>query len=200
MKNYLYIGENIGRIFALFSENHVSNWKGYSEDENQDSDYNDLIEIINFDETDLTHYKNRNSDYYIFFSMSTKIEIFKNLNSLLILDGFFFNQKLKTENILEINEVKKLDHKIKIERSRTIIMDAACSGKDINISDKKSGVYGMEKTKVNYYAIVELEPGLYDSKVVDVSVKVENGIDVLSGIKIDKLAPATTSPDSYRGD
>src|SRR4051812_21023139 len=96
MKNKLdYLGALLGRVFVVASPKDINQWNGAIENETGESDYDLLDDHITYEPAGLTSFsKDSNSFFLIFFSMSTKIEIFKTGDGLIILEGLYLNQPL----------------------------------------------------------------------------------------------------------
>src|ERR1043165_9440541 len=81
-----------GRVFLITTKKAIKEWGGVDDEEGQ-SDYDSIIEHVEAVEAGLDSFsKDPGLEYLTLFSMSSKIEIFKSAQGLVICEGLLFNE------------------------------------------------------------------------------------------------------------
>jgi len=178
-----HVGTLLGRIFLIASPVDLAQWNGCIENVSSKSDYDLLEDHISYEEGDLSNFVKSDNVYYIFFSMASKIEIFKNENGFILCDGLYFNKSWDYSSPLDFKSIDELDFKIKITDSSIFIFDAAYESRKIS-QNKTEGSHGIGKNNFNSYAYLRLVNGLYSVKRVETGVVFDNQKTTLKGIEI----------------
>lgn len=116
-----HIGSLLGRSFIISNSKNIENWNGISGD-----DYDNLF-INEIDDEKPTLYFKNELKYLFYFSMSTKIEVFRNDDSVVICNGLLFNSSLEDFKILGIAKVEKLNIEFEID-NELLILDSTIDG------------------------------------------------------------------------
>ena len=173
-----HITSLLGRVFLISTVKAFINWDGTIEKDEISSDYDLMIESINYDNARTSVYKkNPENKYLIFFTMSSKIEIFKTTNGFIVCEGLYFNESpdFKTPTKVEIKAVT--DISIETNNERVIIFDSTLSSEEVECSDGRK--YS------NSYTSLKLLNKEYIVSKVEIIVEFKNQLVKLAGIKFD---------------
>lgn len=178
-----YMGSLVGRVFLISQQSNIVNWHGTKEKPNGGSDYFDLEDYIIFEENNISQFvKSTGEMYYIYFSMSSKIEIFVKEKGLIILEGLYFNENLGDFFQKSIEYIGNVDFKINFENEYILVFDASLNGDEIIPGNE--GIFNLNNNKFNSYAVLSVPKGIYNVKKV--ILKLSNKLqDIeLKGIEI----------------
>lgn len=180
-----HIGSLLGRVFLITTPQSLSHWKGNSENENGEIDYDLLENHINYNEGNVSMFNKDDFLFLIFFSMSTKIEIFKTPEGLLWCDILYFNQSWDYSQKLKIHRLDDTGAAIEINDNKIVIYDATLEGEQIK--NNSEGVYSVFDLPNNYdYSWVDLENGLYKLRKISIEINVDDELISLNGILLEK--------------
>jgi len=166
-----HISSLIGRVFLIASFEATNNWNG-NNDNGEENDYELLEDNINY-EGEISLIKKQNLNYYIFHSMSSKIEIFKKENSFLIFEGLYINKSFNYTNDIKINILYKLNINFEVEKNLIYIFDSALNGKQVIKNEWKDK------------STIKIEDGIYNIYSIEGVFFVENEEIILNGVMID---------------
>jgi hypothetical protein len=168
-----HIGILTGRVFLITTKKALKEWGGADDEEGQ-SDYDSIIDNVNAEEAGLDSFsKGPDLDYLTFFSMSSKIEIFKSSTSIIISEGLFFNELWDYTKPIIIEDIEETSKTITIDEDLVVVIDAAVNGKKYQDNSV-------------YYAI-QLENGTYEVSKIQVKIEVDNNYVQRMGIELTKL-------------
>lgn len=182
-KDWQHIGALLGRIFITTPSENLPFWNGHSND--LESDYESLEGHISTEDGDMTVFNKEDRQFYIFFSMATKVELFRKGDSLFIIDGLLSNHSLEGIQNIEISEKEKLPFTISVENNWLNIFDATLSGSEITNS-KIEGLYSALSSDYNSYALLNLNNGLYSAYRIELSGELDGETGELFGIELRK--------------
>ncbi|WP_026997624.1 hypothetical protein [Flectobacillus major] len=165
MENIKHIGTLNGRIFLVSGVKAFKQWRGIRENENSETNYDLLDDFISYEEGDLTLFKKSLTEVFsVFFSMSSKIEIFKKDNRLIIFDGLYFNESWDDYIIKnQIEVIGEISFEINFNDEVIVIFDATLDGNKV-FSTNKEGVWSSFDEPFNSYATVTLPQESYKAK------------------------------------
>jgi hypothetical protein len=131
----------IGRFFVVSSYDNFMNWESISDD-----NY-DLIENnLSFNDGDLTSFvSEKGFEYYLFFSMSSKIEVFIKNDNIYIMNGLFYNDSWDYSKSFEKIEILQ-DIDVKVEMDNTLCIFNPYNKEDSYLIQVKKGIYSAHKT------------------------------------------------------
>ncbi|HRG90111.1 MAG TPA: hypothetical protein PLW44_13890 [Chitinophagales bacterium] len=144
-ENWLHVGALTGRTFIITQSENLSLWNGHSDDVT--CDYESIAAYVSYEDGDMTVYNKHDKQFYIFFSMATKIDLFRIADKILIVDGLFFNGSFTGLQNLQLIEVEKLPHTIAVENGWLNIFDATLHGNEIT----NSKIEGLHKVYAPHY-------------------------------------------------
>lgn len=173
-----HIGSLLGRVFLLASKHSTENWNGNIPSDNDQTDYESLSNFLSYEEGDLTLMQ-KSSDYYyhVYFSMSSKVEIFEIESGFIIIDGLYFNMSWDYNKPLSIITKSKINLEFEVTCEIIFIYDAALQGKSV-LSDKEN------KREWQDQLSIKLSNGKYSVLRVEIGIFVEGEDEVLKGIMI----------------
>src|SRR5690349_5370289 len=117
-----HIGSLLGRVFLISSKNAIKEWGGSDEENNDLSDYDLIAENISVEEAGLDSFlKEFDVKYLTFFAMSSKIEIFKAEQGIVLCEGLYFNGSWDYSKQLVIKDIEETLHEIAIDDQYMII-------------------------------------------------------------------------------
>jgi hypothetical protein len=173
-----YVGALIGRVFLITTKKAIEEWGGI-EDEDGQSDYDSIIDHVEAEEAGLDFFSKRTDLVYLtFFSMSSKIEIFKSSKGIVLCEGLFFNESWDYTKQIIVEDLEETSKRIDVDEQLMVIIDAAVDGRNLSLeSSENSGEY----------CAVQLENGVY--KVIKIQVRIEIGNNYLErmGIELSKI-------------
>lgn len=178
-----HIGSLIGRLFLTTQPNEFEIWGGSNENEENQSDYDLLDGLISYNDGDLTSFsKSPGIISSLYFSMSTKIELFVKQEGFVICDGLFFNQSWNYSDPVSIVAIEKKNFNIEVIERCLIISDAAFKGNKIS-AIKENGIYSSSNTN-DSFGFIDLENGIYDVHRIELSVLINAENVKLPGVEI----------------
>lgn len=154
-----YVGYLIGRVFLIGEPNHILKWKGYTENEEGVSDYDLLADRVEFDNAGVKLFRSNGFDFVVFFSMSSKMEIFKYDGGFILCEGLYFNASLNLSNGFDIQKKDTTSISIDLTDGNVIISDATIEGRLINST--LNGVFSVYQDNLNSYSFLSIEEGRY---------------------------------------
>ncbi len=174
MKTHVkHLNSLVGRTFLLAEPSAVQMWNGVNEKSNSEVDYDLLEDYISYDEGDLTSFTNSEGlTYYVYFSMSSKIEIFSIENGFIICDGLYFNESLSNPDELIFEETSTIDFTINIDQQMIYLFDAT--------EDKQSVILSEENSSLSF----SLENGTYSTYKVETNLMIDGENVILKGIQV----------------
>jgi hypothetical protein len=179
MNNTEHKGPLIGRIFLICEESLLPHWLGYVEDSPDESDYDAIADFIVCDAAGFSSYqKPDGAIFYIFFSMSQKVELFTTADSAIVTEGLFFNRKLKEG---EINFISTGNiQTIKINTPGLVLFEAPFSGMQV----KNQIAFNERATEYITYKKIDLKPGNYTINRIEAEYNDADYSDTLEGIEV----------------
>jgi hypothetical protein len=184
MEDIGYLGSLISRFFLITQFQNAMKWGGCSERSEGESDYDSLEKYISYQDGDLTLFSNsRNELFYIFFSMASKVEIFKKNNGFIFCDGLFFNKSIYPFTSFNLDIMEDMGFEMEVKDYSLIIFDAAMDGSLIN-KDDTEGCHKIGNDWFNSYAIINLVNGFYSIKKVRITIVIDNKDVVFMGIEV----------------
>jgi hypothetical protein len=174
--NIQHIGSLIGRIFLIAQPFATKEWGGSQEKSDGETDYDLLDGFISYEEGDLTLFeKSVDVNYFIFFSMSTKIEVFKKENGFVLCDGLYFNKSWNFSNEIVFKVVEEMKFQMNITDKAVTVFDAAIEGDKVLLNEGKS---------TNSSVFIDLSNGVYKIKKVETSIMLDEQEVLLKGIEV----------------
>lgn len=184
-----HIGSLLGRVFLISQYSCIKQWGGSKENINGSCDYDSLENFISYTEGDLTLFnrdtKGLNSLFYIFFSLSSKVEVFKINNGFVLCDGLYFNESWNYSIPIEFEKIEDTNFKIEVIDTSLIIADAVIQGSDI-IEKTMEGAYNIASHNFNSYSVIRLDNGTYTAKRINAHLAVDTQKVILKGIEISR--------------
>ncbi|RAJ92701.1 hypothetical protein LX87_05032 [Larkinella arboricola] len=182
--DYTYLGSLLGRQFLILPVENISQWNGCQESIEGISDYDQLGELPDYSEARVASFiKSKDLQYGLFWSMSTKVEVFKKEDAVILIEGLYFNQSWDYSQSMKLSLLDHTELTFSLENGKLVILDATEDGKSID-SSQPAGVFSSRSDGVNSYAIVSLVNGTYQVKRVEVAVSISNETILLEGIEI----------------
>jgi len=179
-----YLGSLLGRVFLISKTENLNEWNGNEENLNGESDYDLISNFISYEEGDLSIFnKSINLSLLIYFSMSSKVEIFSKTNSLILCDGLYFNNSLNNLRQIKLKLIEELEFKTRIENNELVIFDAAIEGKRV-LENTNEGVFKIINDDFNSGSLINLTNGIYSTKRIEVNIIFDNQEVSLKGIEI----------------
>jgi hypothetical protein len=183
-KRIKHIGSLLGRVFLLSQYNDVSSWSGCKENEHGDTDYDSLDDFITYEEGDISVFPKPNSAYfYVFFAMSSKIEVFKTNTGFIICDGLYFNKSWHYSEPITFELVEETKNLIHLFKAPFIIFDSVLEGL-CTLENTKEGAYNVRNNYFNSYITIELEIGDYQINKVQTYIAYDEKKILIKGIEI----------------
>ena len=174
-----YVGTLIGRVFLITTKRAIKAWGGV-EDEHEDgqSDYDSIVDHVEAEEAGLDSFsKNADLEYLTFFSMSSKIEIFKSSKGIIICEGLLFNESWDYSKQLIVTDLEETSKRIVVDEKDIVIVDAAINGESLSFENNKDN---------SEYCAIQLENGVYEVKKIQVTVEIDNNPLERMGIELSK--------------
>lgn len=169
-----HISTLIGRVFLFTTPKALKDWGGADDEEGQ-SDYDSITEHINAEEAGLHSFsKGPGLEYLTFFSMSSKIEIFKSANGIVIFEGLFFNESWDYSNPIIIEDLEETSKRINIDEELLVIVNAAANGR--NYPDNSE------------HCAIQFENGDYKVTKVQIKIEIDNNNLERMGIVLSKIS------------
>jgi hypothetical protein len=180
-----HIGSLLGRVFLVSSRKAIKEWGGTDDENDDQSDYDSIADNISFEEAGLDSFlKEPDLKYLTLFTMSTKIEIFKGQQGVILCEGLYFNGSWDYTKQLVIKDVEETIHEIAIDDQCIIIVDAAVDGKHLEL--KPHGIINVLNNDHNSFCEIDLENGVYKVKKIQVKVEVDDGYIETMGVELYK--------------
>ncbi|HLP50788.1 MAG TPA: hypothetical protein VK154_07885 [Chitinophagales bacterium] len=158
-KDWQHIGALLGRTFIVAPSKNLPYWNGHSDE--SECDYENIADLISTEVGDMSLYQKAGRQFYIFFSMATKVELFRSDDSLFIIDGLLFNKSLEGVQNIQTQETEKLSFNLSMRNSWLNIFDATLTGNEVE-NNQTEGLNNVYKSDYYSYATVFLEKGNYD--------------------------------------
>lgn len=176
MKTHIkHLNSLVGRTFLIAERSAVQMWNGVNEKSNGEVDYDLLEDYISYDEGDLTSYTNSEGlTYYIYFNMSSKIEVFSIENGFIICDGLYFNESLKNPDELIFEETGSIDFAIRSNEKMLYLFDATEDGRPVLLNPE---------SRISF----KLEDGDYQIGKVETGLVMDDEHITLKGIKVEYI-------------
>ncbi len=175
----------LGRVFLISSKKAIGEWGGSDEENNDLSDYDLIAENISVEEAGLDSFlKEFDLKYLTFFAMSSKIEIFKAQQGIIVCEGLYFNESWDYSKQPVIKDIEETSHEITIDEQYMIIVDAAVNGKNLELNEH--GIINILNNDRNSFCVIDLENGVYKVKKIQVKVEVGNEYIEIKGVKLYK--------------
>jgi hypothetical protein len=170
----------LGRTFIIASPFATKNWEGDVKENDNETDYELLDNFISFEEGDLTSMKKSlESIFYIYFSMSSKVEVFSIENGFVICDGLYFNESWDYSNELFFKTTTNIDLYFNVVGQAVYVYDAVLSGESVLLSSTSS----KEWTDRTFIHLVD---GIYSVSRVETSVLIDGQEVLLKGILVSR--------------
>ena len=170
-----YKGSLIGRIFIVSDPASIDQWSG-SIDGSFEDDFEALGPYVVYEDAGVTTFKKfTGATFVVFFTMSTKIEIFETANGLIITEGLYADQAISNPEKITFKIIDVTDYNIQVMGNQLTILNAAAAGADVQ--NDPENVYG-------FYSKVYLENSIYTIKKVDARVMANGEVVLLRGIEI----------------
>lgn len=175
-----HLSSLLGRIFIIALADDLRNWNGNSIAIEDQTDYESLGDFISFEEGDLTSMKKKpDSSFYIYFSFSSKVEVFKTENGFVICDGLFFNKSWDYSEELFFNTLSKIDLDFEVFSETVYVFDATLEGKLVLLGEKGSGEWQDR-------LILNLSSGIYSIYKVESNILIDGQEIPLKGIMLSR--------------
>lgn len=165
----------VGRVFLISTTNSTKNWQGDYSSTNEITDYELLENYLIFEEGELAEFKkNKDDNYYTYFAMSNKIELFSINNGFILCDGLYFNNSWDYSDKILFSPISKSSKEIIVEGGSLNIFDAALNGNSVleSISSKE-----IENDKIS----IPLVDGNYEITKVETILNQNNEEVLLRG-------------------
>ncbi|MCB9235038.1 MAG: hypothetical protein H6581_25515 [Bacteroidia bacterium] len=161
----IHICSLIGRIFLISGHSDARKWKGDKESMSGMTDYDLIEDFINYDDAGVSEYDHvAIGKYWIFFSMSTKVEVFKMESTVIISEGLYFNQEWAYEKEIASQIVEEYPFLIEISDKKLAVFDAALDSSQLPL----------EIIHDASFCILSLPNGLYGARRVCLNIKEED--------------------------
>lgn len=184
-QNLNYIGYLIGRIFLIADKHDLTGWNGNKEIAHEESDYEKIGAFVVYEDAGFSEFKRENGQtYLLFFSMSTKVEIFRTENGVVICEGFYLNKSFEMDDEIRIVYEEFLPQNIRLTGNSFVISDAAIDSDLMSLS-LKEGIHKLKNDIVNSYAIITRRNAWYSTRKVTIKVKGNSEEIELKGIAIE---------------
>jgi hypothetical protein len=173
-----YVSTLLGRVFLITNKKAIEEWGGV-EDEDGKSDYDSIIDHVEAEEAGLESFsKGTDLVYLTFFSMSSKIEIFRSSKGIVLFEGLFFNETWDYTKRIIIEDIEETPKRIVIDEQLMVVINAAADGRNLSLVSSENN---------DEYCAVQLENGEY--KVTKVQVRAESDNNYLErmGIELCKI-------------
>lgn len=168
----------LGRIFIISSPFATKNWGGDAEVSNNETDYESLDNFISYEEGDLTSImKTPESVFFIYFCMSSKVEVFSIANGFIICDGLYFNESWDYTKELNFNTISEIDLDFNVVGGAVYIYDATLDGESVLLSSSISKEWS-DRFRI------DMIDGFYSVSRVETSVLVNGQEVLLKGVMI----------------
>jgi hypothetical protein len=168
----------LGRTFIIASPFATKNWGGDAKVNDNETDYESLDNFISYEEGNLTSMKKTpESIFYIYYSMSSKVEVFSIANGFIICDGLYFNESWDYSNELHFKTKTKIDLDFNAVGGAVYVYDAALVGESVLLSSKTSKEWTDRK-------LIDISDGLYSINRVETSVLIHGQEVLLQGIML----------------
>ncbi len=175
-----HLSSLLGRIFIIALADDLKNWNGNSIAIEDQTDYESLGDFISYEEGDLTlMIKKPDSKFYIYFSFSSKVEVFKTENGFVICDGLYFNMSWDYSNQLFFESISKIDLDFEVISETVCVYDATLEGKSVFLDEK-----GSEEWQDRL--ILNLSNGIYSVYKVETNVLIDGQEIPLKGILLSR--------------
>ena len=173
-----YVGTLIGRVFLITTKKAFKEWGGI-EDEDGQSDYDSIIDHVEAEEAGLDFLsKGTDLGYLTFFSMSSKIEIFKSSKGIVMCEGLFFNDSWDYTKQIIVEDVEDTSKRIDVDEQHMVISDAAVDGRNLSLESSEDN---------GEYCAVQLENGVYKVTKIQVRNEIDNNYLERMGIELSKI-------------
>lgn len=170
----------LGRTFIIASPFATKNWGGDAKINDNDTDYESLDNFISYEEGDLTSMlKKPEAVFYIYFSMSSKVEVFSIANGFVICDGLYFNEAWDYSKELHFKTITKIDLDFNVEGGAVYVYDAALTGESVLLSNATIKEWS-DRTFIN------LIDGFYSVSRVETSVLIDGQEVLLKGVMVSR--------------
>jgi hypothetical protein len=180
-----HIGSLLGRVFLVSSKKAIKEWGGYDEENNGQSDYDSITDNISFEEAGVDSFlKEFELKYLTFFTMSSKVEIFKVQQGVIVCEGLYFNESWDYSKQLVVKVIEETSHEIAIDDQSIIIVDAAVNGRDLEL--KQHGIINVLNNSHNSFCVIDLENAVYRVKKIQVKIEVDKECIERMGIELCK--------------
>lgn len=164
----------IGRIFSLCNEKSIAEWNGYKDTKDIVCDYDMIDDYISYQEGDMTLYeKSESLHYYLYFAMSSKIEIFQTERGMVICDGLYLNESFNYSQQVEFNIINSIPLTLTVDNEFWYLFDAAIEGSSI-----------IEIHKNDFLLIDFLKYGKYTLHQVEATILHNDEEVVLKGVNL----------------
>jgi hypothetical protein len=110
--------------------------------------------------------------------MSSKIEIFKSTQGIVICEGLFFNESWDYTKPITIEDIEETSNRITIDEELMVIIDAAVNGGDLSLASDEN---------TNEYCAIQLENGDYEVSKILLKIEIDNSFMDRMGIKLTKI-------------
>jgi hypothetical protein len=173
-----HIGTLLGRLFLITNKKAIKEWGGVDGEEGQ-SDYDSIIDNVNAEEAGLASFSKASGlEYLTFICMSSKIEIFKSTQGIVICEGLFFNESWDYTKPITIEDIEETSNRITIDEELMVIIDAAVNGGDLSLASDEN---------TNEYCAIQLENGDYEVSKILLKIEIDNSFMDRMGIKLTKI-------------
>lgn len=175
-----YVGTLIGRVFLITNKKAIKEWGGVEDEhENGQSDYDSIIDHVEAEEAGLDSFsKGTDLVYLTFFSMSTKIEIFKSSKGIVLCEGLFFNESWDYTKRIIVEDLEETSKRIDVDEQLIVIIDAAVDGRNLSLESNEDN---------GEYCAVRLENGVYKITKIQVRIEIDNNHLERMGIELSKI-------------
>ncbi|HLP21859.1 MAG TPA: hypothetical protein VK174_16210 [Chitinophagales bacterium] len=182
-KDWQHLGALLGRTFIVASSENLPYWNGHSDE--SESDYESIADLISTEEGNMTLYQKAGRQFYIFFSMATKVELFRKGDSLFIIDGLLFNKSLEGVQNIQKQETEKISFNVSMPNSWLNVFDATLTGNEMG-NNKTEGLHSAYKSDYYSYASIKLKEGNYSVYRIILTCKLDGEEGELYGIELRK--------------
>ncbi|PZR06929.1 MAG: hypothetical protein DI539_24250 [Flavobacterium psychrophilum] len=175
--NCIHVASLLGRVFLISSFHTAKEWRGITEID-EVSDYDAVRDVLEYEEAGLSLFsKSKENSYLLYYSMSSKVEVFQIKNSIILCEGLYFNKSW--DYSLPMNVVIDETNLFKIEVSGKyiVIVDAA---EDLSVLTVPS----IDNNELHSFCSVPVDDGIYEASKVSVEIAVNNETIILQGVML----------------
>ncbi|HMS68265.1 MAG TPA: hypothetical protein PKD18_09000 [Saprospiraceae bacterium] len=176
--NTYHLCSLVGSTFIVASSHSTKEWSGDLSLANGTSDYESLENWISYEEGDLTQMeKSDNLKYYVYFSNSSKIELFAMERGFVICDGLYFNKSWDYSRQLYFNILSEIEIEFSISGNTLYVFDSVLVGESV-INTHSNFAKFVDNCSI------DLNDGIYKVYRVETLVSVENQKVLLKGVMV----------------